>query len=573
MKKNFTTLFLCIFFSSITYAQNIAWVSHFGDVSEDVVKSVTTDANGNIYTTGYFADASSFDDIDLTAIGGFNSFVTKSDSDGNFLWAKALAQPNDETIDPYHSVISKGIAVDADGNVIVVGYFDGGDFDADPGIGEYILSATSYEMFIIKLDSNGDFMWATSFGTTVDTFESITDVDLDANGDIYVTGHFRESISMFHAAGSSIIASYGESDIFVMKYASAGYFLWMKNMGGTDADLGMNIDVTPTGDVYVTGQFNDTATFSPSFFGSDAVTLEALPGSNGTFALKLNAFGDHQGVVNVGQANSESIGTAIITDDNNNTYVTGYYGGILTTNEGTPEEITIDSDTNYEAFVAKVDFTTQMVSWIKEIDGGTDSVFGFDLDVDSNQNVFLAGYYSETLSVGDFNLTKQSPYALESYLVTINSSGEFLSAYQFGGINSADTQLVTIDSNDNVIITGSFRETVDISPFDSENTELISHGFRDNYILSMGNSNLLSTNDYQINHLVTLYPNPSQNYIYVSDTPTLETSNYSIFDINGKNVISGALGANNKIDISHLNNGFYFLNFDQSMETLKFLKN
>lgn len=189
MKKNFTTLFLCIFFSSITYAQNIAWVSHFGDVSEDVVKSVTTDANGNIYTTGYFADASSFDDIDLTAIGGFNSFVTKSDSDGNFLWAKALAQPNDETIDPYHSVISKGIAVDADGNVIVVGYFDGGDFDADPGIGEYILSATSYEMFIIKLDSNGDFMWATSFGTTVDTFESITDVDLDANGDIYVTGH------------------------------------------------------------------------------------------------------------------------------------------------------------------------------------------------------------------------------------------------------------------------------------------------------------------------------------------------------------------------------------------------
>ncbi|MBU2928119.1 T9SS type A sorting domain-containing protein [Winogradskyella psychrotolerans] len=573
MKKNFTTLFLCVFFTSAIYAQTIEWVNHFGDISEDVIKSVTTDADGNIYTTGYFAESSSFDDITLTAIGGFNTFVTKSDSDGNFLWAKVLAQPNDEIIDPYHSVISKSVAVDADGNVIIVGYFDSGDFDADPGIGEYILSATTYEMFIIKLDTDGDFMWASSFGSTVDTFESISDVDVDANGDIYVTGYFRDNISMFHAAGTSSITSYGESDIFVMKYAGAGYFLWMKNMGGTNADLGMNIDVTPTGDVFVTGQFNGLATFSPSFFGSDAVTLETLPNYKGTFALKLNASGDHQGVVNVGQAISESIGTAIITDDNNNTYVTGYYGGILSTNEGTPEEISIDSDTNYEAFVAKVNFTNQNVSWVKEIDGGTDSAFGFDLDVDSNQNVFLAGYYSETLSVGDFNLTKQTSYALESYLVTMNSTGEFLNAYQFGGINTADTQLVNIDANDNVIVAGSFRQTVDISPFDSENTELISHGFRDNYILSMGNSNVLSTDDYQLGNTIKLYPNPSENYIYIAHSQPSTLSNYVIFDVNGKSVLSGDLGINNEINISHLKSGFYFLSINQQTETFKFLKN
>lgn len=572
MKKKITTLFLCVFFTSITSAQSIEWVSHFGDTSEDVVNSITTDTNGNIYTTGYFGEHSSFDDINLDVIGYYNSFVTKTDPEGNFLWVKSLAQPNDGTIEPYHSVISKSIAVDGNGNTIIAGYFDAGEFDADPGESEYILTATNYEMFIVKLDPNGDFLWATSFGSTEDSFESISEIDLDANGDIYLTGFFNNSISISHAAGTSSITSYGSSDIFVMKYDATGSFSWMQNMGGAEGDLGMNIDVTPLGDVYVTGRYENTATFSTSFLGSDAVTLETSTYYKGTFALKLNSVGSHQGVVKVGEANSECIGTSIITGTNNDTYVTGYYGGILTTNEGTSEEIIIDSDINYEAFVAKVNFTNENIEWIKEIDGGTNSSFGFDLDIDSNSNIYVGGFYSETLTAGDYNLTKQTPYALESYLVGINNSGEFFSAYQFGGINTADTQLVNIDANDNIIVAGSFSETVDISPFETENLQITSYGFRDNFIFKIDASNVLSVAENLYKIAIKLYPNPVEDILYVSSQQQLSSEKYTVFDVNGKSVLSGELGFNNQININHLNAGFYFLSLNQGLQTFKILK-
>ncbi|WP_179337291.1 T9SS type A sorting domain-containing protein [Winogradskyella ludwigii] len=572
MKKKITLLCISLCVALICEAQTVEWHQKFGGYSEDVMLSVATDNNDNTYTTGYFAETSTFGTVTLSGLGFFNGFVTKTDSAGNVLWAKSLAQPDDSDIDPYHSVIPKSISVDLNGNVIIVGYFDAGEFDANPGSEEYILSSTNYEMFIVKLDTNGNFIWATSFGATDDSFESITDVGTDSNGDIYVTGYFSSTISIAHAAGTSSITSSGYSDIFVLKYASEGYYVWMYSAGGTDFDLGMSIDVTPTGDSYITGQYRETATFYTPMFGPGAITLSTTANYRGLFALKLDASGNYQNAIKVGEAQSECIGTAIAVDTNNDAYVTGYYGGVLTSNEGTTDQLTIDSDGNYEAFIAKINFTNENTVWIKEIDGGTESNFGYGIDTDSNNNVYATGFFSASITVGGYTLNKQTTHIFDSYLLKINSSGAFIGAYQFGALNAIETQPITVDTNDNIIVAGSFRETADISPFSTENLQITSSGFRDNYLFKIAQGNLLSITDNSINNTLKVYPNPVDDILYITSQQPILSENYTIFDVNGKLILSGKLLFNNEINISHLKGGFYFLSLNESYQTFKILK-
>ncbi|MUU79407.1 T9SS type A sorting domain-containing protein [Winogradskyella endarachnes] len=572
MKNKITLFCISLCFTVFSTAQTLEWHQHFGNYSEDVMLAVDTDHNDNTYTTGYFGELTAFDNITLTGLGFFNGFVTKTDSNGNVLWAKTLSQPNDGDIDPNHSVIPKSISVDLNGNVIVVGYFDAGDFDANPGAGEYILSSTNYEMFIVKLDTDGNFLWATSFGATDDSFESISDVGTDSNGDIYVTGFYNSTISIAHPAGTSSITSSGFSDIFVFKYASDGYYLWMYSAGGTDFDLGMSIDVTPSGDSYITGQYRETSTFYTPMFGTESITLSTTPNYRGLFALKLDTWGNYQNAIKVGEAQSECIGTAIAVDNNNNAYVTGYYGGILISNEGTSDQFSIDSDSNYEAFVAKVDFTNSNTSWINEIDGGPDSIFGYGIDIDSNNTIYATGFFSSTLTVGNYTLNKQTTHVFDSYLVKMNSAGEFSGGYQFGALNAVESQPVTVDSNDNIIIAGSFRETANISPFASETIQITSSGFRDNYLFKIASNSLLNIADNNFDESIRIYPNPVKDILNISSQEPLQSENYTIFDINGKSMLTGIVNFNNQINISHLNSGFYFLVLNGSSERLKILK-
>ena len=575
MKKQITYLLFNLLFIFTIQAQSVEWASHFGGSGEDVLLSVDTDNNGNTYSTGYFTDSSDFDDITLNALGFFDGFITKTDDNGNIIWAKSISQPTNE-IDPNHDTVPYAIAVDANGNVIIAGSFRLGSIDADPGPGIHILSATNdFEMFIIKLDTDGDFIWATSFGATTDVFESIYDIAVDANGDIYATGFFSDNISISHAAGTTGITSNGGQDILVIKYTSDGAFSWMQHMGGPDSDLGLGIDVSDSGDVYITGDYNGTAIFyDPIFnpFNSSPITLTTTDNGKGIFALKLDTFGNYQSVVKIGEGTLAGIGESIAVDTNDFAYVTGYYGGFFTSNEDSSDPIILDSDLAFEGFVAKIDFVNDFVVWNKEIDGGTEPVFGYSVDTDSNNDIYLTGYYGSSITVGEYTLIKQTSYVQENYLIKMNTTGDFLGAYQFGGANAIDTQSLVVDINDNIVIAGSFRQTVDISPFSSENLSISSLGFRDNYILSIANNNLLSINNHQLGDNLEIYPNPSENIVYISNQQQLNGLKYTLFDVNGKSIFTGKLGINNQINISHLKSGLYFLTLDQSAKTFKLLK-
>lgn len=145
---------------------NLIWAKAVGGIEMDQVNALALDAAGEVYMTGSFSDIVDFDPgtgvSNLTSASARDIFVTKFNSDGDFIWAKSM---------PGTSLLGDGgnaIAADENGNIYTIGGFDG-TVDFDPGVGVYNLSSagSNDDIFISKLDTNGNFVWAKRLGGTI----------------------------------------------------------------------------------------------------------------------------------------------------------------------------------------------------------------------------------------------------------------------------------------------------------------------------------------------------------------------------------------------------------------------
>ncbi len=107
------------------------------------------------------------------------------------------------------------IAVDASGNIYTAGLFsETVDFDPGPGT-EYLTSNGVVDVFVQKLDSSGNFLWAESLGSG--QFDMGNSLCVDASGNLYVIGEFMNTVDFDPGAGTTNLSSNGWSDIFIQK--------------------------------------------------------------------------------------------------------------------------------------------------------------------------------------------------------------------------------------------------------------------------------------------------------------------------------------------------------------------
>mgnify|MGYP006291602339 CR=1 FL=1 len=261
-----------IFIHKMDASGNFLWARTFGSTSDDYGNAITVDATGNVYTTGYFRYTIDFDpgtgtaDLTTASPAFTDIFIQKLDPSGNFLWARALGGAfHDEG----HS-----IQIDNSGNVYTAGFFrDTVDFD--PGAGEVKLTAAGeMDVFVQKMDSAGNFLWAKSFGGT--SSEMAFSMALDASGNVYSTGWFSGTADFDPGAASASLTATGGLDIFIQKMDAAGNFLWASAFGGTANDQGISITVDSADNVYTTGKFQETVDFDP---GTGIANLSTVSGS------------------------------------------------------------------------------------------------------------------------------------------------------------------------------------------------------------------------------------------------------------------------------------------------------
>jgi hypothetical protein len=260
-----------IFIVKLGGAGNFIWARQLGGSSGDEGKSVTVNASGNVFSTGFFSGTADFDPgipvTNLVSTASGDVFVSKLDASGNFVWAKGFGNIAFDT--------GASIALDASGNVYTTGNF-GSMVDFDPGAGTFSLtSAGAGDAFISKLDAAGNFVWAKQLGGTAnDAGKALT---IDASGNIYSGGYFFTDGDFDPGPATSTLTSNGVGDIYVSKLDAAGNFVWAKNMGGPEDDFAHALTIDASGNVYTTGFFADTADFDP---GAGTYTLISVFPSN-----------------------------------------------------------------------------------------------------------------------------------------------------------------------------------------------------------------------------------------------------------------------------------------------------
>lgn len=200
-------------------------------------------------------------------------FIITSSHSQKFEWAKRIGGPG------YDQDIR--IAKNVHGNVHFIGSFEG-TIDFDPGAGiSNLTSVGLLDVFILKLDSIGNFLWAKRIGGLGN--DSGVNIAVDSLGNIYTFGHFTGTADFDPGAGTSNVTSIGGTDIFVSKLDPDGTLLWVKSFGGSNYDLSSSIAIDDLGNIYMTGTFTETVDFDP---GGGVSTLTS-EGANDRFILKL----------------------------------------------------------------------------------------------------------------------------------------------------------------------------------------------------------------------------------------------------------------------------------------------
>ncbi len=385
-----------IFVSKLNANGGLVWAHAIGAAGTDECYGIAFDDSTNVYITGSFSGTVDFDPgvgtSNLTSSGLCDIFVCKLDSSGSFAWARAMggASANEG---------GWGIAVDGSGSVYISGDF-GGTADFDPGAGTYNLtSAGTQDIFVSKLDSSGNFVWAKRMGAASN--DMARGLVLDGSNNVYTVGWFWNTVDFDPGAGTQNLTAAGLNDTFVCKLDSSGGFVWAKAVGGVGNDGSEYVALDSGGNVYVTGDFGSTADFDP---GAGTYNLTSAGGQD-AFVLKLDSSGSFVWAKRVGAANNDRC-KAVTLDSSNNLYTVGGFWNTVDFDPGAGTYNLTAVGLN-DAYVLKLDSSGGFV-WAKAVGGGgNDGLWGVALD--STGNVYASGDFGGTADfdpgAGTYNLT------------------------------------------------------------------------------------------------------------------------------------------------------------------------
>lgn len=480
MTRSFVVIIFILCFLNNLYAQDLIFAKSAGsdtiDSELDQGNNIVTDSFGNIYVTGIMSNwttGSIFGqgEVNQTILNVNGAFIAKYDFNGSLLWAKQIEANN-------QGVVSNAIALDANNNIYLTGYFS---VEVTFGVGsitETTLYATSAsrDAFFAKFSQDGDFIWAKSFGGVQDDAPGGNDIEIDSNNNVYVTGAFNGSV-VFGAGELNETILLGDlHDIFISKYNINGNLIWVKKAGGVNADSGKNLDLDSNGNIYITGNFYNSSTFGETLsneitlFGNTEAAFIAKYDNNGAFLWAKSPF-------YVNGPGASISGDIKIINDNRIVYTGSYFGLTLMSDcvsvDGNSEDMIVilyDSDGNF--------------IWNNTLKSDSFDR-GLALDVDVSNNIIVTGYFGDdvVLNEGKCNETiLQNKGNGDIFITAYDINGQLLSATSAGSSGWDQGSSIDIDNFGNIHITGFYRESIIFGPTEVNETPLFKNGVNEIYI-------------------------------------------------------------------------------------------
>ena len=273
---------------------NIVWEKSYGFSGHDHAYNIIKTKDGNLFFNGF---------LDVTASRGLGStekvvksikhgvgefWCHKIDLEGNILWRKYFGGTNNDR--SYDSIET------ADGDFIIVGSSESSDNDISSPKG-------SYDIWVIKLSSNGDFLWERSYGGS--KYETANSIIQSSDKKIHILGSTLSD-------DKDISFQMGSSDFCLLTIDSDGNLLSEQTFGGSNFDMGKKIEIDNKDNLWLTG-YSRSLDFDLSFNKgkNDAVLIQL---SKNRILKKVLAIG----------AEGEDIANSLIHFNENEIIVAGY---------------------------------------------------------------------------------------------------------------------------------------------------------------------------------------------------------------------------------------------------------
>ena len=430
---------------------------------------------------------------------------------GNFGMAIGLGSAsNAQTIEAsweWSSVLSNRMNIESDdmgtdsqGNSYIVGTTEGRPDIKDSSVFIGDQSQLGKNLYVAKFNPNGNLVWFANAGGNGDDYGKGIIVDEDSNGNvlIFVTGQLEtrdvdqnQALIQYniHFGDELNYTSNATVAPFVAKISSAGAWEWAKLGKGLGMKAGMR-DIAFDGDnsVYIGGRYSESLAFSSVDKSGNEVWNSVSTMCNAQsqmgFVAAFTTAGHHRFTQQTGGCGTWV--NAIAVRDDSKLFVGGGYWNVGTiahqtytvTHYAYPNGAT--SPVLEEAFIATIEPDTGDWDWIRRVTGFNKDRIN-DIVVDSEHDALIAGNHLNNVSFetpGADCSPQSTAYTtnqclriaaggdFDMFVAKISSDGDWMFADSFGGVNadghgSTDfLQTITVDSNDNMYVMGSFTNNL-----------------------------------------------------------------------------------------------------------------
>ncbi|MGB0656045.1 MAG: beta strand repeat-containing protein, partial [Pirellulales bacterium] len=423
------------------------------------VKNLTsigeTILTGTINTTGsqtYQSNVTIEGDVTINAGGEvvFEGDVTGNDTFTSTTWAAQAGGERD--------INAAGVSVLEDGSSIVTGYFKG-----TATFGKTTLTSDSGfdDIFVAKLDADGEYEWVTQAGTEQGGFGK--GVSVLEDGSSIVVGYFKGTATF----GNTTLTSDGGFDVFVAKLDANGVYQWATRAGGTEYCWAWAISVLEDGSSIVTGHFKGTAAFGETTLISD--------GSDDVFVAKLDANGVYQWATRA-PGNSYASGSGVVSVlTDGSSIVTGAFQGSATFGN-----TTLVSGGYGDVFVAKLNANGEY-QWAAQGVGPKYNMAESVSVLADGSSIVVTGYFTDTVTFGNTTLTSAGESERDVFIAKLNANGEYQWARRAGAPESTDNgHSVSVLADGSSIVAGVFALNATFG-----NTTLTSYGDFDVFVAKL----------------------------------------------------------------------------------------
>lgn len=330
---------------------------------------------------------------------------------------------------------SHAIASDSQGNIYVLGWFQGSLAFVPPGLS----SAGASDVFLVKLDPKGNHLWSKQFGDA--TGQHASDIAIDASDNVIVVGGFEGIINF----GGANLTSVGNEDIFVAKLSPAGDHVWSKRLGNSLNDSVAAVAVDQAGNVFLAGGF-----LGAIDFGTGTVTSA---GARDIYVVKLGAA---NGVTSFTRTAGDSLGqdaVDIAVDSQGNVIVAGDFAGTVNFGAGN-----LVSDGVRNVFLARYD-NAGSLSWAKTF-AGPGEEYATSVVVDPSSNaVVLTGTFTSTILLGGATLATAGQSDI--FLAKLTSGGNHVWSKGYGSTSGENGPRVAVGTAGQVVMSGRIYGSID----------------------------------------------------------------------------------------------------------------